>query len=191
MSDHANQQALKEVSKSIQASYEELSALIGQIGDVKEAIQSINASSEEIRVKYSEALDNNKLTETKDEFQKIVRNMEQSLDGIEEKIKRVVALRRIAADNLEDTIKRVNKFEDTLNKLNSKSKKLNDDLKKKTESLNHTHESIEKKTNRTMQMIDLNYHADKYDEILELQKKNNKLLKELKAEKSSNIQNGL
>ena len=62
------------------------------------------------------------------------------------------------------------------------SKKLSQSMN----TLDLNHGNIEKKANRALRQIELNYHEDKYDEILRLQQENNKLLKSLREKEQAN-----
>ena len=183
MPEETNHPALKDVSKSIEASYNELHTLIEKIADIDHVIQRIRESSEEVRSQYTDILDNTKLKQAQKDYENTVSSMEKSLNKIEDGMLKVQTIRRIAEDDLKGVLNKIQRFEGLLDSLNSRSKALDKKLTQSMETLKLNHANVTKKADKALKLVELNYHADKYDEILKLQKENNELLKKLRPAK--------
>ena len=170
---------LQNISKSIEASYLELKTLIDKIGDINHVIEKIKNSSEDIRAQYTEVLDNTKLKEAQKDYQITVKEMEKSLNKIQDEILHIQTIKKVAEDSLNTVINKIKRFENLLENLNNKSKSLDKKLTQSMESLKFNNHNVEKKADKALRLVELNYQVEKYEEILQLQKENNKLLKKL------------
>jgi len=177
---------LNSISKAIESSYQELKTLIDKIGEINHVIETFKNSSHEIREQYAEALDHTKLKAVQSDYQQTVKDMEKSLSNIQDKIIEIQTIKKVAEDSLGIVIGRMKNFEKLLDSLNNKSKNLDKKLTQSMETIKLKHANIEKKADKAFRLVELNYQVDKYDEILQLQKENNKLLKNLTKKDNSN-----
>ena len=180
MNESVNEQ-LKDVTKAIEDSYNELYLVIKQISQLNDVLNAIKSSSDTIRQEYSEILDNTKLKETEAEYQKTVDKIDKSLKKLQDGIINIQTIRRIADENMNIVIDKMKRFESLIDKFNDRSSKLDKKLSKSLETLKLNQTNVETNAKKALKMIELNYQADKYDEILNLQKENNELLKSLKS----------
>lgn len=183
MQNEVTNDELKGITNALETSYEEFNKLIQKIAEIDGMIKTIKNNSEEVGEKYSEIFDNSKIKETQKEYQNTVEKMVSSLDKIEEKLINIQTIKKVAEDDLKNVIRKMNNFERLLDSLNGKTKNIDKKLTTAMETLKLNHNNVERNARRALKGIEIMNQTEKYDEIIELQKENNQLLKALKKEK--------
>ena len=176
---------LNEISKAIESAYQEFKSLIDKLADINGIVESFKSSSQAISEQYKEALDDTKLKKVQNDHAHTIKDMEKSLSGIQDRMVEIQTIKKVAEDQMKIVIRRIQNFEKLLEDLNTKAKNLDKKLTQSMESLKLRHGNVEKKADKALRLMELNYQVEKYDEILQLQKKNNILLKNL-VESSKN-----
>ncbi len=179
MTEPTQSVVLKDLSKTLEHSYQSLHEVIDQIGNITQVIQTLKNDSANVRDTYLEIFDHTKLKEAQKDYKQTTKHMLNSLNDIQDQIIHIQTIRKTAEDDLVNIVNKMKRFEKLLHNINEGSKSLDKKLSQGMEKLKLNHNNVERKADKALRLIEINHQVEKYDEIIRLQKENNTLLRKL------------
>jgi hypothetical protein len=177
---------MEELIKKIEATYEELLNTIKKVNALTQTIDDLKITTTQIIEKYTETLDHSKIEKAKQNTEKTLQVMVDDIKKIENLMGNVEMAKQNVADLMSLFTNRMTSLEDTLKKTKTPIQEIDQKLIKYIKEAEKNAELGMKRFNQASQLVDAKEEIKKYDELLILQKENNKLIKQLIAKMSVN-----
>jgi len=177
---------MEELIKKIEATYEELLNTIKKVNALTQTIDDLKVTTTQIIEKYTETLDQTKIEKAKQSTEKTLQVMVDDIKKIENLMGNVEMAKQNVADLISLFTNRMTSLEDTLKKTKTPIQEIDQKLIKYIKEAEKNAELGMKRLNQASQLVDAKEEIKKYDELLMLQKENNKLIKQLMAKLTVN-----
>lgn len=177
----------EQLANKIETAYIELKKTIDQIDMLSGVIEHIRNTSQEILEKYIAVIDPSKLTQIREQNRHALKQMIEDIQKIETNMTDFDVISHQTKELVDTFSKRFSSFDDMFKKIKQAVGDLDNKLLK---LLKEAEKQQRLGQNRFLQASKL-FHAsaeiEKYDELLALEKENNRLLKELLSKPSLGI----
>ncbi len=177
---------MEELVKKIEATYEELLNTIKKVNALTQTIDDLKVTTTQIIEKYTETLDQSKIEKAKQSTEKTLQVMVEDIKKIENLMGNVEIAKQNVADLISLFTNRMASLEDTLKKTKTPIQEIDQKLIKYIKEAEKNAELGMKRFNQAAQLVDAKEEIKKYDELIMLQKENNKLIKQLMAKMATN-----
>lgn len=177
---------MEELVKKIEATYEELLNTIKKVNALTQTIDDLKVTTTQIIEKYTETLDQSKIEKAKQSTEKTLQVMVEDIKKIENLMGNVEMAKQNVADLISLFTNRMASLEDTLKKTKTPIQEIDQKLIKYIKEAEKNAELGMKRFNQAAQLVDAKEEIKKYDELIMLQKENNKLIKQLMAKMATN-----
>lgn len=177
---------MEELVKKIEATYEELLNTIKKVNALTQTIDDLKVTTTQIIEKYTETLDQSKIEKAKLSTEKTLQVMVEDIKKIENLMGNVEMAKQNVADLISLFTNRMASLEDTLKKTKTPIQEIDQKLIKYIKEAEKNAELGMKRFNQAAQLVDAKEEIKKYDELIMLQKENNKLIKQLMAKMATN-----
>lgn len=177
---------MEELVKKIEATYEELLNTIKKVNALTQTIDDLKVTTTQIIEKYTETLDQSKIEKAKQSTEKTLQVMVEDIKKIENLMGNVEMAKQNVADLMSLFTNRMASLEDTLKKTKTPIQEIDQKLIKYIKEAEKNAELGMKRFNQAAQLVDAKEEIKKYDELIMLQKENNKLIKQLMAKMATN-----
>jgi|GEM_PF-4145136 len=177
---------MEELVKKIEATYEELLNTIKKVNALTQTIDDLKVTTTQIIEKYTETLDQSKIEKAKLSTEKTLQVMVDDIKKIENLMGNVEMAKQNVADLISLFTNRMASLEDTLKKTKTPIQEIDQKLIKYIKEAEKNAELGMKRFNQAAQLVDAKEEIKKYDELITLQRENNKLIKQLMAKMATN-----
>lgn len=177
---------MEELVKKIEATYEELLNTIKKVNALTQTIDDLKVTTTQIIEKYTETLDQSKIEKAKQSTEKTLQVMVEDIKKIENLMGNVEIAKQNVADLISLFTNRMASLEDTLKKTKTPIQEIDQKLIKYIKEAEKNAELGMKRFNQAAQLVDAKEEIKKYDELITLQRENNKLIKQLMAKMATN-----
>lgn len=177
---------MEELVKKIEATYEELLNTIKKVNALTQTIDDLKVTTTQIIEKYTETLDQSKIEKAKLSTEKTLQVMVEDIKKIENLMGNVEIAKQNVADLMSLFTNRMASLEDTLKKTKTPIQEIDQKLIKYIKEAEKNAELGMKRFNQAAQLVDAKEEIKKYDELITLQRENNKLIKQLMAKMATN-----
>ncbi len=177
---------MEELIKKIETTYEELLNTVKKVNALSQTIDELKVTTTQIIEKYTETLDQSKIEKAKQSTEKTLQVMVEDIKKIENLMGNVEIAKQNVADLMTLFTNRMTSLEDTLKKTKNPIQEIDQKLIKYIKEAEKNAELGMKRFNQAAQLVDAKEEVKKYEELITLQRENNKLIKQLMAKMSVN-----
>lgn len=175
---------MDELGKKIEETYNELLLAIKKINVLSETIDSLKTTTTEIINQYTQTIDQSKLEKTRASSEKALNAMLNDIRKVEEQMSGFEVIKQTLEDSFELFTKRMTSLEDNIKKTKGPIQEIDQKLIKYIKEAEKNNLIGLKRLTQAATLVDAKEEIQKYDKLLELEKENNKLLKQLLAKES-------
>lgn len=178
---------MEELAKKIETTYEELLNSIKKVNALSQTIEDLKNTTNEIIEKYTDALDQSKIEKAKQSSEKNLQVMIEDIKKIEALMNSVEVAKQNVADLIMLFTTRMNTLDETLKNTRKPIQEIDQKLIKYFKEAEKNADLGMKRFNQAAQVVEAKEEIQKYEELISLQKENNKLIKQLMAKLSVNM----
>jgi hypothetical protein len=175
---------MDELGKKIEETYNELLLAIKKINVLSETIDGLKTTTTEIINQYTQTIDQSKLEKTRASSEKALNAMLNDIRKVEEQMSGFEVIKQTLEDSFELFTKRMASLEDNIKKTKGPIQEIDQKLIKYIKEAEKNNLIGLKRLTQAATLVDAKEEIQKYDKLLELEKENNKLLKQLLAKES-------
>ncbi|MBW4258567.1 hypothetical protein KTG15_12855 [Methanobacterium sp. YSL] len=170
---------MDELVKKIETTYDELIYTIGKVNQLSDTIENLKITTTQIIDRYTETLDLTKIEKVRQTTEKSLQAMVEDVKKIENLMGNLEISKQNVADLMSLFTNRMATLEDTLKKTRNPIQEIDQKLIKYIKEAEKNAELGMKRFTQAAQLVDAKEEIKKYDELIALQKENNKLIKQL------------
>lgn len=172
---------MDELVKKIEATYDELIYTISKVNQLSETIDHLKLTTTQIIDNYTETLDHTKIDKAKQQTEKTLQIMVDDIKKIENLMNGVEVAKQDVKDLIGLFNSRMSSLEESLKNARKPIQEIDQKLVKYIKEAEKNAELGMKRFNQAAQLVDAKVEIEKYNELISLQKENNKLIKQLMA----------
>ncbi|TVP95690.1 MAG: hypothetical protein EA374_03350 [Acholeplasmatales bacterium] len=167
------------LASQLEESYKAFMNLIQSIDQLQLTFKRIESTSSTIANQYEKALDPKKLKTIEQNTQEAYKTMQDKIKKLNDLVNDAELMHQSTHEAINQSLTRIEKFGSSV----TKSKTISQEVDKKLAALIQTAEKQKEEGERQFikasTLFDANREIEKYDELLKLERDNNKMLKEL------------
>ena len=163
------------LAKQIEQSYQKFQDLVNSIDKLHNVLTKIEGTSDSIVNKFKEVLNEKKVVEVLKNTEKQYSLMQENITQLNQQIDSVEIMHQQIDDSIKNTIRRIDRYEQNL----KKAKSLDTKLSALINTVEKNKDKAESHFYKASTIFEANREIEKYDELIELQRENNKLLKKV------------
>lgn len=170
---------IEAIARQLETSYEAFIEVIKSIEQLQQTVTRIDNTSKKITKEYEKALDPKKLKTIEETTQEAYKTMQDKIKRLNELVNDAELMHQSTHEAIHQSINRIEKFGSSVNK----SKAISQEVDKKLAALIQTAEKQKEEGERAFvkasTLFEANRQIEKYDELLKLERENNRMLKDL------------
>lgn len=174
---------MDELGKKIEETYNELLIAIKKINTLSETIEGLKSTTTDIINQYTQTIDQSKLDKIKSSSEKALNTMVKDIKVIEDQMISFEVVKQTIEDSIELFTSRMSSLEDNLKKTKGPIQEIDQKIIKHIKEAEKNNALGLKRFNQASALIDAKEEIKRYDKLLELEKENNRLLKQLISNK--------
>lgn len=173
---------MDELARKIEEAYRGIIEATKRIMVLSDTIDDLKVTTGEIIDKYTKAIDQSKLEETRKTSQKALQGMMSEIDKVETLIKEFEYTKLSFEDGITNFTDRLKSLENHLKTNKSSIEEIDRKLVKHLKSAEMNSQLGVKRLNQATKLMQAKEEIEKYDELLKLERENNKILKLLQKQ---------
>lgn len=173
---------MDELARKIEEAYRGIIEATKRIMVLSDTIDDLKVTTGEIIDKYTKAIDQSKLEETRKVSQKALQGMMSEIDKVETLIKEFEYTKLSFEDGITNFTERLKSLENHLKTNKSSIDEIDRKLVKHLKSAEMNSQLGVKRLNQATKLMQAKEEIEKYDELLKLERENNKILKLLQKQ---------
>ncbi|MFP4178101.1 MAG: hypothetical protein ACLFTZ_04985 [Acholeplasmataceae bacterium] len=174
----------EQLAKRIEDAYNELRDTISRIDLLSGIIEEIKRTSQEILDRYSTAIDPAKLTQIREQNKHALNEMIEDIQKIEANMTDFEVVAQQTKELVDSFSQRFSAFDDVFRKTKQAITDLDNKLLRLLKQAERQQQLGQNRFLQASKLFDASAEVEKYDELLALEKENNRLLKELLSKPS-------
>ena len=177
----------EQLSKKIEEAYEELIKTMDQIGSLGQIVEQLKTNTQSIIEKYVETLEPAKIAQLREQSKKSLNQMIEDVNRIQKAMIDYDVVEHQISEYVTSFTVKMNNFENILQGTTKIIQDMDTKLLKLIKEAEKNQVIGQKRFYQASQLFNASAEVEKYDELLKLQKENNKLLKEFLNKKQDNF----
>lgn len=177
----------EQLSKKIEEAYEELIKTMDQIGSLGQIVEQLKTNTQSIIEKYVETLEPAKIAQLREQSKKSLNQMIEDVNRIQKAMIDYDVVEHQISEYVTSFTVKMNNFENILQGTKKIIQDMDTKLLKLIKEAEKNQVIGQKRFYQASQLFNASAEVEKYDELLKLQKENNKLLKEFLNKKQDNF----
>ena len=178
---------IEEIALKLEQSYEQLQILIKDIESFQGIVEGIERATKDFTVLYEKAANKSNFEDIKKQNKAAVDSIIVDVKKIEDSLLQIEVLKQQTTENIAQFARRIGTLEDSF----KKTKQVTQDIDTKLTVILKTTEKInanaEGKLIKASKIFEINAEIERFDELLKLERENNKLLKEIQFKQQKTI----
>lgn len=170
---------IEDISQKLEKSYQNLQLLMDDIGNLEKLFTDIEKVTAEFKSKYIEVLDPKRFDDIKTENEKSMKHIMSTMKGIDESLSRILVYKEQTQTIIDLFSDKIGSFEKSFNKTKDTANDINHKLTKLLSNAEKISFNGHDKLMKASKLLEVSAEIERYDELLKLEKDNNRMLKEL------------
>ena len=180
---------IEDITQKLEKSYLNLQLLMDDIGNLEKLFRDIEKVTLEFKEKFVEVLDPKRFDDIKNENEKSMKHIMSTIKNIDDNLSRVLVYKDQTQGIIDLFSEKIGSFEKTFNKTKDTANDVNLKLTKILSAAEKISFNGHDKLMKASKLLEVSAEIEKYDELLKIEKDNNRMLKELINFKNKNNEN--
>ena len=170
---------IEDLALKLEQSYENMLLLMDDIGKLKQVFEAIQKATDDFKSQYETVMDKSKFEEIKKANQNAVTHILGDIKKIEESLTIVEVYKQHTEESINQFTKRIGNLEESFKKTKQAVNDVDVKLTTLVKNVEKTAFGADQKIIKASKLFDISAEIEHYDELLKLQRDNNRMLREL------------